>query len=141
MMHAGQRPLPGGVINAALPPYNADSSGTRDATAALQAAARDSSLSRQTLFIPAGRYRVTDTLNLTLTWPFGVNDTTHTDAGPPTPDYLFAATVMVGEQGPVRPDGRRPTTLFLPSNTPGFTSPESTKNLIHLFHAGQQVVL
>jgi polygalacturonase len=55
--------LPRGVLSVTDPPWRADPTGSRDATAALQAAIEEGANTRMTVFIPAGRYRVTDTLN------------------------------------------------------------------------------
>lgn len=55
--------LPRGVLSVTDPPWRADPTGARDATAALQAAIEEGANTRTTVFIPAGRYRLTDTLN------------------------------------------------------------------------------
>ena len=65
-----------------------------------------------------------------------------TDPGPPTPDWLFAAHVIVG--APLAEDAspnfdtdstsRRPTTLFVPPATPGFNSRTVAKPVVHFWH-------
>ena len=61
--------LPRGVLSVTDPPWRADPTGARDATAALQAAIEEGANTRMTVFIPAGRYRVTDTLNCSTSCP------------------------------------------------------------------------
>lgn len=141
--------LPSGVISVTSAPWHADPSGSVDSTAALQAAFDAGAKSRQTIFIPAGRYRVTDTLNCSIDWPFMTAQ--GTDPGPPTPDWLFAAHVIVGEQlhrglgkktvetvtNDISDGRRRPATLFVPPNTPGFMSTAISKYVIHFYHTGR----
>ena len=93
--------------------------------------------------IPAGRYRVTDTLNCSISWSFMT--TAGTDPGPPTPDFLFAAHVIVGARYPAGTQRsaatslqRRPATLFVPPNTPGFTSRAMSKFVVHFWHTGSR---
>lgn len=129
--------LPRGVISVTDAPWRADPSGVRDATAALQAAIDEGARTRHTVFIPPGRYRVTDTLNCSIDWQFMTS--ADTDPGPPTPDWLFAAHVIVGaplHTGTLESDAmaRRPTTLFVPPATPGFTSPVLAKYVVHFWH-------
>ena len=135
--HQAPTTLPRGVISVTDAPWRADPAGIRDATAALQAAIDEGARTHHTVFIPPGRYRVTDTLNCTIDWEFMTS--ADTDPGPPTPDWLFAAHVIVGaplHAGKPKSDAttRRPTTLFVPPATPGFTSPVLAKYVVHFWH-------
>jgi hypothetical protein len=51
-----------GYLDVTQPPYNADPSGRRDATAALQQAVKDARDARLITFLPAGRYLISDTI-------------------------------------------------------------------------------
>ena len=53
-----------GIVNVKAPPYNAKGDGVADDTAALRQAILDWQGSRQTIYLPNGVYRVTDTLRL-----------------------------------------------------------------------------
>lgn len=129
--------LPRGVVDPTKPPFSADPTGVRDATHALQAALDHAARSGGTVQIPAGRYRVTDTLNCTIDWQFLFPN--GTDPGPPTPSWLYAAYVVVGQQPAPGwdPGTPRPTTLWLPPETPSFTSRNVSRPLIHFYHTGE----
>jgi hypothetical protein len=54
-----------GLLDVTLPPFGADPSGARDATAAIQHAIDFAYASYLVVWFPAGRYAVSDTLNAT----------------------------------------------------------------------------
>eukprot|EP00039_Didymoeca_costata_P026333 m.15726 g.15726 ORF g.15726 m.15726 type:complete len:804 (+) comp5475_c0_seq1:175-2586(+) len=110
-----------GVINAGAPPFNADPTGTKDATAALQAAIDEGGRTNKTVYIPLGTYRITDTLNCTQP----------DDGGSWFPPLRVPDHVIVGESSP---EGSRPT-LWLPSATPGFTNATNGKFVVFFWHA------
>lgn len=54
-----------GILNVVAPPYNADPTGHRDSTDALQSAMVDGREQGKVIFLPLGTYLVSDTLNAT----------------------------------------------------------------------------
>eukprot|EP00730_Choanoeca_flexa_P019543 TRINITY_DN9551_c0_g1_i1.p1 TRINITY_DN9551_c0_g1~~TRINITY_DN9551_c0_g1_i1.p1 ORF type:complete len:795 (+),score=134.21 TRINITY_DN9551_c0_g1_i1:141-2387(+) len=105
-----------GYIDPSLSPFNADPSGTRDATQALQRAVDLAKEFGFIVYLPSGNYRITDTLKLSQ--PFA-----HTF----TANHRFFAGVIRGSS---RPSG--PSTIFVPDNTPGFQDPSNPKVAILL---------
>eukprot|EP00117_Sycon_ciliatum_P043633 scpid60461/ scgid31570/ len=100
-----------GIVNVVSSPYNADPLGQHDSTAAIQSAVNHGRIAELTVFIPAGTYTITDTLNCSQ----------HRSG-------YFHPIVMVGAGG----NAKQQRAVFrLPSNTPGFTDPDKPKYLVH----------
>jgi len=113
-----------GFVDVTAPPFSADPTGQRDATAALQRAiiyARDHQM---VCFFPPGQYKISDTLNCEQYRPLTRDGTRRKG----TRDY---PCVLVGSRrGPRRPQ------IVLAPNSPGFSDPEKPKYVIHFWAPG-----
>ena len=117
------KPLPGaenimfpqdsGVVNVALPPYNAKGDGRTDDTAAIQKALDDNTDKGAILYLPNGLYRVSDTLR------WGGNEGQQRN------------TVLWGQS-------RRGTVIQLRDACPGFDQPRRPKGVVYTGHAPAQ---
>lgn len=92
-----------GYVDVTRAPYNADSTGQKDATAAIQNALIATETSGKAVFLPAGRYMVSNTITVK---KHGV---------------LTGSTV----------DSDRRSVIVLPPNTSGFANPGSPKIVMH----------
>jgi hypothetical protein len=116
-----------GILDVTQAPYNADPTGTRDATTALQQAIDDARDARMITYLPAGRYRISDTLvgtQGTVThehWPYG-----DADAMVEYQSYYFPCT-LVGQR-----DGGRAVIELVPGAA-GFNDPKKPKPAVRFW--------
>ena len=109
-----------GIVNVAMPPFSADPSGQKDATQALQSAIEYGRAHRLTIYVPLGRYKVSDTINCT--------EHAHGRFQPIVIVGQKAKTFRYGQiQAPNRPE------FFLPENTPGFMDATKPKYIVHFW--------
>ena len=109
-----------GIVNVAMPPFSADPSGQKDATQALQSAIEYGRAHRLTIYVPLGKYKVSDTINCT--------EHAHGRFQPIVIVGQKARTFRYGQiQAPNRPE------FFLPENTPGFMDATKPKYIVHFW--------
>lgn len=101
-------PADAGVVDVTRPPYNAIPDGRSDCTAAIQRALDDHPASGTVIWLPAGVYRISDTLR----WSKG-----------PRGGQEQKNTILRGQ-------GRQATVLALADATAGFTDPRQPKPVI-----------
>lgn len=117
-----------GYIDVTSAPYLADSTGKKDATAAIQQALKDARDARMVCFLPAGRYLVSKTVT-------GIQGTVEWDNWPfegfADPWLQYASfeypNVLMG------PSSGKRATLVLADNCPGFGSPENPTPVVHFW--------
>ena len=117
-----------GFLDVTKSPYNADPTGNRDATAAIQQAIGDARDARLVTFLPAGRYLVSETIE-------GIVGTVEWDdwpyEGQSDPWVAYASfeypCVLMGS-----PSGGR-ATLVLADHAPGFDDPEHPKPVVYFW--------
>ena len=118
-----------GVLDVTAPPYNADNTGSRDATAALQAAIDFARINRTVVFLPLGVYQVTAQLNVSMvTRANGVV----IEGQIPTLGGT-AATMAISSAPPSPQDHQRPV-LFVPPNTPAFRDQAHPRYVLCFYH-------
>ena len=109
-----------GVLDVTLPPFSADSSGTLDATVQLQHAIDYAYRHYLVVYLPIGRYLVSDTLNATQYNRYGALGN------------RFGAIAIQGELRSAEPRAR--ATLFLADDSAGFTSlANGTKPVLNMW--------
>ena len=117
--------LPRGLLDVTLPPFSADSTGTKDATAPLRAAISAALIANEVVWLPPGRYLVSDTLNIVQPC-----DTykQRGDGGINIVNCRFRPNVLLGSAAalPSRP------TIVLAPHAAGFGNTSSPKNVIKL---------
>lgn len=116
-----------GILDASKAPYLADPSGKRDSSKAIQTAMEDARDARLVTFLPAGRYRVSNTL----TCIQGVVARDHWDYGPADPvvwneSYFFPCS-LTGPRAGAR------AVIALDRNAPGFGDPGSPRPVVHFW--------
>jgi hypothetical protein len=118
-------PLPRGMLDVTQPPFSVDSTGTKDVTVSLRAAIAAALAENQVLWLPPGRFLVSDTLNIVQ--PCEVYKQ-RGDGGVNIVDCRFRPNVLVGSTAalPLRP------TIVLTPNAAGFGNASSPKNVIKL---------
>ena len=110
-----------GILDVTLPPFSADSTGVVDATQALQRAIDFAYRHYLVVYLPIGRYLVSDTLNATQFRRFGSMGT------------RFGAISIRGELRAAEPNAR--ATLVLADSAPGFTSfANGTRAVLDMWH-------
>ena len=109
-----------GIVNVAMPPFSADPSGQKDATQALQSAIEYGRAHRLTIYVPLGRYKVSDTLNCT-----------EHARGRLNPVIIVGQKAKTSEYGPLQAPNR--PEFFLPDNTPGFMEASKPKYVVHFW--------
>lgn len=114
------RLLDKGYVDASAPPFLADSTGTRDATAAINKALRFARDNQLVTYLPKGIYRVSDTLEC-------AQEYYERSTGRVLPARLFPCT-LVGEKS-----ARGSTVILLPKDTPGFAGDNGNKPLIRFW--------
>lgn len=107
-----------GIVDATAAPFGADPTGERDATRAIQAAADFARDHQMVVFLPAGTYRISDTIECRQKLAARQNGRIFGAANFPN--------VLLGSALP----GRR-TVLRLDPRSPGFTDPEQRKIVVH----------
>lgn len=126
------KPAAVGYLDVTAPPYNADATGRRDSTAAIQQAVNDGRWHCRAVFFPPGTYLVNDTI-----WcRQGVLKNRHKER---TKD---AAARAMGLGGAVRAlpctlfgsrRGRKRPLLRLAPSSPGFGDPKSPKAVVRFW--------
>ena len=116
------------------PPYGADPTGERDATQALQQAVDDARDARLVAYLPAGRYRVSETIEGIVgvirwdSWPYeGWADPWEAEASFEYPCVLMEAR------------GDRRTTLILADRAAGFGDPNRPRPVLYFWARSMQV--
>lgn len=117
-----------GIIDVTLPPYNADSTGRKDASRAIQQALKDARDARMITYLPAGRYLVSETIT-------GIQGTIEWDQWPyegfADPWLRYASfeypNVITGPS-----EGGR-AVIILADNAPGFGDTADPKPVIHFW--------
>lgn len=123
-------PLAGsdGVLDATRAPFLADPTGLSDSTQAIQRAAEFARDFGLIVWLPAGNYTITDTLNLTQTARCSASGACGFNA---STNYCWSRFVPFVLRGPANdPLGRR-ARLILPPSTPLFTNASSPRYLVH----------
>ncbi|MFZ5830415.1 MAG: glycosyl hydrolase family 28-related protein, partial [Planctomycetota bacterium] len=132
--YADRRLASMGILDVTKAPYSADPTGEEDATAAIQQALRDARDARLVTYLPAGRYRVSDTIQAVVgvvQWDtFGYE-------GPSDPWEYEASfeypCVLMGSRGKGR------TALVLADRASGFDDPENPKPVLFFWARSMQV--
>ena len=117
-----------GIVNVTAPPFSVDPSGTTDVTLTLQRAIDAAKAANLALFLPAGRYLVSDTLACDqINWAGGDGQINI------VPDR-FRAHVILGSVAalPARP------TIVLAPRTPGFGNASSPKSVMRIHNPGNE---
>ncbi len=96
------------IVDVTAEPWNADPTGERDSTAAIQAALDRYPSGNRIIYLPNGVYKVTDTLK----WPAGKNE-----AG------FMKRTILQGQS-------TSGAIIRVPDETPGFTDPDQPRCVI-----------
>ena len=117
--------LPRGVLNITAPPHSVDSSGATDVTLALRAAIAAALSGDQVVFVPPGRYLVSDTIEIVQPCEMFKG---RSDGGINIVPCRFRPNVVVGSTAalPARP------TFVLASNAPGYSNVSAPKNVVKL---------
>jgi hypothetical protein len=120
----GAASLPRGVLDVTSPPYNADPTGARDSTAALQAAIDAAFNQSLAAFFPPGRYIVNDTLIASQANVHGE----HGDGGVNIVPCRFHSNVLLGSTAalPNRP------VIVLRASSPGFQDRDNSKSVVKI---------
>jgi len=122
-----------GFLDVTKAPYNADSSGTVDATAAIQQAINDARDARLVCYLPAGRYLVSDTIQGVIgvvnwdDWPYGG----HADPWVAEASFQYPCVLMGSGEG-----GR--ATIQLQDNAAGFDDPQHPKPVLYFWARSMQ---
>ena len=110
-----------GLLDVTLPPFSVDKTGNIDATTRLQHAIDYAYRNYLVVYLPIGRYLVSDTLNATQYNRYGSMGT------------RFAAIAIQGELRTMEPRAR--ATLFLADDSASFTSIlNGTKPVLNMWH-------
>jgi len=108
-----------GLVDITAPPFEADPTGARDSTAALQKAIFFARERQMAVYLPAGTYRVSDTLRC----PHGNGD--------PSSGRLrgreWACVLLGSRSGPARPR------VLLAPRSPGYADPEKPKYVVQFW--------
>jgi hypothetical protein len=127
-----------GILNVTAPPYSLDASGATDVTEGLQAAILAAKAANLALFLPPGRYLVSDTLRVDQQPGFGNNGSKawHSDGGINIVPNRFKANVILGSVAalPARP------TIVLAPGAPGFGNASEPKNAMKIHNPGDENV-
>ncbi|MEK6795399.1 MAG: glycosyl hydrolase family 28-related protein [Spirochaetota bacterium] len=106
-----------GYVDITAAPFNADVSGSADATKAIQDAVNFARDHQMACYFPAGTYRISDTVECLQ--KITVRENGRISGGDAVPCILIGAS------------GKRPR-LFLAPNSPGFTDPNNRKIILHV---------
>ena len=118
-----------GIVNVTAPPFSVDPSGTTDVTLSLQRAIDAAKAANLALFLPAGRYLVSDTLACDqINWAGGDGQINI------VPDR-FRAHVILGSSAAL--PAARPTIVLAP-RTPGFGNASSPKSVMRIHNPGNE---
>jgi len=116
-----------GILNATAPPFSLDASGATDVTQQLQAAISAAYTAQVALFLPPGRYLVSDSLraeqdNYGSSMPVNIRPARF------RPNVIIGSTAAL----PQRP------TIVLRRSSPGFDDPERPKNVLKITNTGRE---
>ena len=127
-----------GILNVTAPPHSLDASGVTDVTKGLQAAILAAKAANLALFLPPGRYLVSDTLHVDQQPGFGNNGskTWHSDGGINIVPNRFNANVILGSVAALP---ARPTIVLAPSAA-GFGNASEPKNVMKIHNPGAENV-
>ena len=117
-----------GILDVTKSPYNADPTGSKDVTEIIQQALKDARDSRMILYLPAGRYLVSNTIR-------GIQGTIEWDEwhyeGFADPLLKYASfeypNVIIGPS-----EGER-AVMVLADHAPGFGDPENPRPVLHFW--------
>jgi len=122
-----------GILDVTKPPYSVDNTGVRDVTAPLQQAIIDARDAQLVCYLPAGRYKVSDTLEGIIgviewdDWPYaGYSDPWVAEAS------FHYPCVLAGSSGDAR------TRIVLRDKAPGFDDPSHPKPVIYFWARSMQ---
>ncbi|HBE02383.1 MAG: hypothetical protein A2096_07490 [Spirochaetes bacterium GWF1_41_5] len=115
-----------GIVDVTAAPFNADATGKKDSTKALQQAIEFACVNQMVCFFPAGIYLVSDTLSCTE--PLYLRQNGKTGAAGNFPNVLM---------GTVKSPKERAVIKLAPS-APGFNDPSRPKYIIHFWVRSQQ---
>ena len=125
-----------GILNVTAPPHSLDASGATDVTKGLQAAILSAKAANLALFLPPGRYLVSDTLHVDQQPGFGNagSNTWHSDGGINIVPNRFKANVILGSVAalPARP------TIALAPSAKGFGNASEPKNVMKIHNPGDE---
>jgi len=122
-----------GILDATKPPYSADNAGKSDVTSILQQAMIDARDAQLVCYLPAGTYKVSDTLEGIIgvvewdDWPYGG----HADPWVAEASFHYPC-VLVGSSGAGR------TKIVLRDNAPGFDDPSNPKPVVYFWARSMQ---
>ena len=122
-----------GFLDVTKPPYNADGSGTTDATAAIQQAINDARDAQLVCWLPAGRYLVSDTIHGVIgvvnwdDWPYDG----HADPWVAEASFHYPC-VLMGACGNAR------STIVLKDGADGFDDPQHPKPVLYFWARSPQ---
>ena len=125
--------LPRGVLNITAPPHSVDSSGTTDVTVALRAAIASALASDQVVFVPLGRYLISDTIEIAQSCDLFKG---RSDGGINIVPCRFRPNVVVGSAAALP---ERPTFVLAP-NALGYSNISAPKNVVKLTNSVQENV-
>jgi len=122
-----------GILDVTKPPYSADNTGKRDVTNVLQQAIIDARDAQLVCYLPAGRYKVSDTLEGIIgviewdDWPYAG----HSDPWVAEASFHYPC-VLTGSSGTAR------TQIVLRDNALGFDDPSHPKPVIYFWARSMQ---
>lgn len=131
--YADQQLAAMGFLDVTKAPYNADSSGRADATAAIQQAINDARDARLVCYLPAGRYLVSDTIQGVIgvvkwdDWPYSG----HADPWVAEASFQYPCVLMGSGAG-------NRTTIVLQDQAAGFDDPEDPKPVLYFWARSMQ---
>jgi len=111
-----------GILNVTVSPFNADPSGKKDCTSALQAAIDSAQAKRMVVFFPPGIYKVSNTLYCRQS---GIKER-YSDWDP----EIYSPVVLMGSR-----TGKNRPKIFLAPNSPGYSDPDKRKLVVY-YHMG-----
>ena len=114
-----------GLLDVTKPPFNADPTGQKDATQALQHAINYAREHYLETFFPTGTYKVSDTLSCAQALIMRTSDKLVNDRE--------GSCVLLGSRAGVN----RPK-IFLAPNSPGYDDPSHPKHVVHLWARSYQ---
>jgi len=128
--YADEQLLSDGILDASKAPYNADNTGKRDSSDALEAALRDARDAQAVCYLPAGEYLVSRTIVGVQgivdwdDWPYGdplLSNPCFSEASFEYPNVLMG------------PRGESRARIRLQDGAPGFDDPDSPKPVVYFW--------
>lgn len=109
-----------GAIDVTAPPFRADPTGTRDSTRALQDAIDFARNRQMAAYLPAGKYRISDSIT-------SIQGMRSRENGRLT-SAIYHPTTIIGSTA----DPAKRSVLYLAPRSPGFTDPDRKKIVVHI---------